>query len=140
MAKAFRTFRAYENSKEWAAMSMPAMLVMSLYGGYVPYVSDRTNRWVVGLTATAWCAGNVLYCNGYAKSNEERMPGFNGNLNYERTARRNMSSTLVLESGGGALAWDDGSERPRNAEGSMNVGRRGYFASARLAKKNDNCL
>ena len=72
----FRTFRAYENSKEWAAMSMPAMLVMSLYGGYVPYVSDRTNRWVVGLTATAWCAGNVLYCNGYAKSNEERMPGF----------------------------------------------------------------
>jgi hypothetical protein len=71
---------------------------------------------------------------------KERMPGFNGNLNYERTARRNMSSTLVLESGGGALAWDDGSERPRNAEGSMNVGRRGYFASARLAKKNDNCL
>jgi len=76
VAKAVRTHRAYENSKEWTALTMPVMFAMSLYGGYLPYVSDRTNRWMVGLTSMTWCVGNVLYCNGYAKSNAERMIGF----------------------------------------------------------------
>jgi hypothetical protein len=66
---------------------------------------------------------------------KERMPGFLNTLNYERTAKRNMGSTLVMERGSDAMAWDDGSEKQRNAEGSVNVGRRGYFASARLAKR-----
>jgi hypothetical protein len=73
---AFRTYRAYENSKEWTAITLPFVFCMSLYGSSIPYVTERMNRGVVGITSLGWCVGNFMYCSGYKSSNEERMPGF----------------------------------------------------------------
>jgi len=75
VSKAFRTHRAYENSKEQCQITMPFMFVFSLYGGSIPYLSERTTRWVVGTTAAGWCIGNILYVTGYMKSNEGRTTG-----------------------------------------------------------------
>ena len=76
VARAFRTHRAYENAKEWTGLTLPFLFCTSLYGASIPYVTEQTNRWVVGVTATGWCIGNLLFIQGYKESFEGRMTGF----------------------------------------------------------------
>lgn len=75
---AYRSFKMYENVKEWTMFSMPLMWIFSVYGGAIPYTNRKP--WilesVVGFSTAAWVLGNKWYIDGYIKSSEDRLVGF----------------------------------------------------------------
>ena len=74
--EAYRSYRAYENSREWLVLSLPIFWLFSVYASSLPFVSDNISDIVSFGTAIAWAVGNYLYISGYTQSAAGRMTGF----------------------------------------------------------------
>jgi len=73
---AYRAFRAYENSKEWAVLTIPSLWIFSVYASALPFVSPTVGAVTTASLAAVYCVGDKLYASGYGESAEGRMKGF----------------------------------------------------------------
>ena len=75
-AKAYRACRAYENTKEWAQLSLPVMWLFQIYGSSIPYVEQHhIDVATVGLSGL-WFVAAQKYVAGYIKDADDRSGGF----------------------------------------------------------------
>lgn len=76
LSKVYRSFKMFENIKEWTFMSMPLVWIFAIYGGTLPYMTDMILDGIILGTGALYAYSNVLYIHGYVESAEKRLPGF----------------------------------------------------------------
>jgi hypothetical protein len=74
--KAFRSFKMFENVKEWTLLSVPLMWIFSLYGGTLPLVDDDMVDVAVVLSSAFYAYATSQYISGYIESPKNRLKGF----------------------------------------------------------------
>jgi hypothetical protein len=71
-----RSFRAFENVKEWSFIGLPLMWIFSLYGGCLPYATEPMVEVATLGSALVYSIGNVMFSSGYLESSEGRIKAF----------------------------------------------------------------
>ena len=74
--KVYRSFKMFENIKEWTFMSLPLIWIFAIYGGALPYMTDFILDGIILGTGALYAFGNGLYINGYIEAPEKRLQGF----------------------------------------------------------------
>ena len=74
--EAFRAFRAFENSKEWAFMFVPLMWIFCVYLSSIPRVTVKMGQIITLVVALLYVLGDQVYIKGYLESADGRVRGF----------------------------------------------------------------
>ena len=74
--KAFRTFKMFENVKEWTFLALPLFWMFSIFGGGLPFMNDQIMDGITLLSGIGYMIGNHMYITGYTKTPADRLKGF----------------------------------------------------------------
>ena len=74
--KAYRAFKAYENSKEWLLLTLPLVWVFSACGEAVPRLPQAGVQVITAGVMAGYLVGDHLFFTGYCEAASKRMRGF----------------------------------------------------------------
>lgn len=74
--KAWRAFKMAENVKEWAFASLPLVWIVGIFGGSLPFATDRAVTGFLLSSSAIYAYGNHKYMQGYVESPDNRIDGF----------------------------------------------------------------
>ncbi len=74
--KAYRSFKMFENVKEWTFLSLPIMWIFAIYGGALPYMTQNIIDGIILSSGALYAISNVMYVYGYVEAPEKRLQGF----------------------------------------------------------------
>jgi len=74
--KAYRSFKMFENVKEWNFMSMPIMWVFAIFGGDLPYMTQGKMDGIILVSGVTYAVATHMFSSGYVQLPEKRLTGF----------------------------------------------------------------